>query len=185
MLSKIINKADRISEKKLILFNFCLAALVFAVNIYNFGSTDFSNNSASREILPFAVLSLPISTLILFTSLVARRRKDISEKKILLFQASALAAGTLAGLYYVLSLLFLGIPEDESFSWIVGLFTFLCVWPAYLFRRTLFSDKITDFWVIRYLHVIIFFLAFSLDLGVMYKINKDFSNYQQHFIQKK
>ena len=172
MLTKIINKADHLSEKKLIFFNFCLAALVFAVNIYNFGSTDFSNTAASREILPFAVLSLPISTLILFTSLISRRKKNVGEKKILLFQASALAAGTVAGLYYVLSLMFLGIPEDESFSWIVGLFTFLCVWPAYLFRRTLLSDKIKDSRIIRYLHVIIFFIAFSLDLGVMYKIDK-------------
>jgi len=90
MLKKIIDKADRISEKKLIFFNFCLAALVFAVNIYNFGSTDFSNTFASRKILPFAVLSLPISALILFTSPIARLKGDLAEKKLLLFQTTAL-----------------------------------------------------------------------------------------------
>jgi len=184
LLSKIIDKADGISEKRLFLINFCLGALLFSANILTFGSTDFSALDETAAISPFTLVSLPLAALVILSSPLARQKKGLESKtgfndKLLLFHTILFLAGALAALYYVISVLLSGIPEDDSFSWVLGIFTFSWVYPTYLLRRTLFREKISTFGAIRYLHLIVFIIAFSLDIGVVYKINESISQYQK------
>jgi len=175
MIANTINSLDQISEKALLGVNLFLAAFVLLAH----GGYTVLTLSEGGEIPLMIMISVPLSILFIITCIVGfilskYRFKILSVHSLILF------LGSLFTLYYGLSILIRGLPEG-NFSWGIGLFTFFCVYPVYLFRRTIVKGFISKSNVIKYAHVFVLIIAFSIDISVFIKAAAHFENYQREF----
>ncbi len=178
MLSKVIDRTDRISYTSLFLINICLALFVFLANSSVFMDGDLFGQDRQRELFFLNVFCLVLSMIIFFTSGVFFLKKEL-KKSMLSVHALIFVIGSLAGGYYIFSLIVNGLPED-TFSWIGGLFTFLCIYSTYLLRRTFFEKQISKYKIIKYLHLIILIFAAFLEYCILNLADAGLAEYQQN-----
>jgi hypothetical protein len=178
MLSKIIDGIDSIPHKALLGINL---AIGFFVLMAHGGSLALSL-SKDQEVSSLVLFTVPISLFIIATCTVGFF-SDKQRLRILSIHSLILVCGSILVFYYGLSLLLKGFPEG-NFSWGVGFFTFFCVYPVYLIRRTILGGIISKSNIIKYLHVPIFIIAFCLDITVLITAMEHFSHYQQELFQK-
>jgi len=138
--------------------------------------------SKDQEVSLLVLFTVPVSLFLILTCIIG----FFSEKerlRILSIHSLILVCGSILTFYYGLSLLLKGFPKG-NFSWSVGFFTLFCVYPVYLVRRTIFRNIISKSNIIKYLHVLIFIIAFCIDIKVFTKATTHFKNYHQEIIEK-
>jgi hypothetical protein len=178
MIAKTIGSLDRISENALLGVNLFLAAFVL---LAHGGYTALTLSEGGK--IPFMIMiSVPLSILFILTC-IAGFILSKYRLKVLSVQALILFIGSLFTIYYGLSILVRGLPEG-NFSWGLGLFTFFCVYPVYLIRRTIFKGLISRSNVIKYAHVFVLIIALSIDIAVFTKAAAHFENYQRELFEK-
>lgn len=178
MIAKIIGSLDQISEKALLGVNLFLAAFVL---LAHGGYAALTLSEGGK--IPFMIrISVPLSILFILSCIVGFILSKY-RLRILSVQSLILFLGSLFTLYYGLSILVKGLPEG-NFSWGLGLFTFFCVYPVYLIRRTFLAIYIKKSTVIKYVHVFVLIIALSIDIAVFAKAASHFENYHHDLLEK-
>ena len=168
ILARAVEAVDKVPVVGLLLINAALAGFVLLGHGGALAAAYFAQPDKVSEILPLALVSLPVSTIVILSSLAglatARWRGVI-----LSAQALILAVGSLALFGWALSVVFRGVPQGR-FSWAPGLMTAFCVYPIYVLRRTVFERQISVFWWVYYLHLIALLIVLPVDTAVFIRV---------------
>lgn len=163
MLSKIVDDIDSIPFKALLCINLAMGAFVLLAH----GGSLALSFLNGENISVLVMVTVPTSLFIILSCVIGFALENI-RLKILSIHSIVLLAGAILTFYYGLSLLLKGFPKG-NFSWGVGFFTFFCVYPVYFVRRTIFRNFISKSSIIKYFHIFIFIIAFSVDITVFVK----------------
>jgi hypothetical protein len=168
ILARAVEAVDKVSVVALLLINAALAGFLLLAQGGALAAAYFAQPNKVSEILPKALVSLPLATIIILSSLAAllnTRWRSV----ILSGQALILVAGSVALFGWALSVLFRGLPQGR-FSWAPGLMTAFCVYPIYVLRRTVFARHISACWWVYYLHLITLLVVLPVDAGVFARV---------------
>ena len=178
MIAKITDSLDQIPEKILLGIDFLMAAFVLLAH----GGYTALTISKGGDIPLMNFVSIPLSTFLVITSIIGFTSQS-SRKKILSIHALIFIIGASYTLYWGLSLLVKGFPKG-NIAWGVGLYTFFCVYPVYLFRRTLLNAHISKSRIVKYAHVFTLIIALLIDISVFTKVSTHYENHRREVIEK-
>jgi len=163
-LAKAVGAIDKVPIVALLLGNAAVAGFVVVAQGGALVVAYSAEPDKVRDILPIALVSLPLSTIVILSSL-AGLASTRWRRLILSGQALILGVGSLALFLWAFSVLIKGLPQSR-FSWAPGLMTAFCVYPVYVLRRTVFEKHISTSWLVYYLHLIALMIVLPLDVGV-------------------
>lgn len=172
ILARSVEGLDKIPEFVFLILNLCIAGFVTLAHGGALAITLTGDKEAPEAFLTTVSISLPLAVLIILSSAYGLWSPS-KRSLILAIHASILSLGVLAMLIWATSILFRGIPEEGGFSWAPGLMTCLCVYAVYLLRLTVLS-RWREIFAIKYLHLFVFVVSFSIDVGVFAKALSEF-----------
>jgi len=183
MLSKIVEVLDRVPEIILIIINICIAAFVILTHGGYLVLTYLQNGEQTSSGFDLIFVSLPLAILIFITCAIGFLKKEL-RGKILKVHAFVLSLGAIVCFFWATFILLGSFPEG-GFAWSPGFLTFLCVYPVYILRRTVFLIKIKKSFFIKYFHVFTFLVVLIIDMSIFVKLINASNAYDLSFKRTK
>ncbi len=159
-----MRQLDGIPDWFVLLVNCAFAAFVMLAHGGALVISRAQESPDARSVEELARWSLPIAGLCLVAGLVALLRPSV-RGPVLGGHGLAFASGALALLGWAVAILVNGIP-DGNFSWGAGFLSLTVGWAFYVFRRFTLPERIREYAVGYYLHLLALLAALPVDLGV-------------------
>jgi hypothetical protein len=160
-IDQALRSAYAVSERKLLLVN---AVLAVFVAVSNGGALTIAASQGAPELPEIraqAVLSLPLSALVLAAA-VAAWINWVRPFRALAIHSVALGVSAVGLMLWATKLLSTGVPES-NFVWMPGILTAWAAYAAVLGGRFLVRDRSHTY----YLPVLVLLIAGVLDIGVL------------------
>ena len=166
-LNRIVDALDRISPRWLLAINALISLFVLVAHSSWFFLVHAGKGAATQSDVGLVYLTIPLAAFGLVLALVGFAL-PATRVWVLRAQALLLLFLVLFMLQFAWRVVEGGPPEGSRFAWDPILFAFLCAYPVYLARRTLFPSAAASLVVPRYSHLFAFGASFIVSALVIY-----------------
>ena len=166
-LNRIVDALDRISPRWLLAINALISLFVLVAHSGWLLLVRAGKGAGTQSDISLVYLTIPLAAVGLVLALVGFA---LPATRVWVLRAQALLLLFLAMfiLQFAWRVVEGGAPEGGRFAWDPILFAFLCAYPVYLARRTLFPSAAASQIVPRYSHLFAFAASFIVSALVIY-----------------
>jgi hypothetical protein len=166
-LNRIVDALDRISPQWLLAINAAISLFVIVAHSGWFLLVRAGKGAATQSEIGLVYLTIPLAAVGLLLALFGFAL-PAARIWVLRAQALLLLLLVLFLLLFAWRVVKSGASESGQFEWNPVLFAFICAYPVYLSRRTLFPSAAATQVVPRYSHLLAFGASFIVSALVIY-----------------
>lgn len=159
MIQKLFDQIDSMPDKKLLHINAYISFIIVSLYLVLWFFPDLNEDTGLS--IPYFLLAV-----IIFLTCMYGFAEEKHVNKILKFQTPVFLLVTIFLISYMVDLKINGLPQ-ERFSWAVGIFSFICVYPLYLVRRLFLLNYFPKIQFLNYGLIVLLLIAIVFDISVM------------------